>query len=217
MKTFDPITFDLVRSEKAVQEFERLLGRYPSLKEKRDILPFFYRRPHLCALCGVLSPAIGAVDVDRVAVEYDLFGDFACDLVLGDWDRKAYCFIELEDAEPQSIFQKAGKKATREWGRRFEHGYSQVIDWFHKLTKMAEHPDFEGRFGKRTIAFDGALVIGRDKDLVATEMARLEWRRDHVIVHSKRVACVTFDELLRLMQTRLKTLALLAKAGPPVS
>jgi len=215
MKTFDTIAFDFVRSEKAVLDFESLLRKNPSLKEKKDILPFFHRRPQLCALYGVLSPVIGAVD--RVAREYDLFGDFACDLALGDWDRKAYCFIEFEDAEPQSIFQKAGQKATREWGRRFEHGYSQVIDWFHKLTKMAEHPDFEGRFGKRTIAFDGALVIGRDKDLVATEVARLEWRQDHVIVHSKRVACVTFDELLRLMQRRLKTLALLARVTPPVA
>lgn len=172
-------------------------------------------------MCGVLSPALGIVD--RVALEYDLFGDFACDLALGDWERKAYCFIEFENAEPQSIFEKVGKKATRDWSRRFDHGSSQVIDWFHKLAKMTDHPDFEGRFGKRSIDYDGALVIGRDKDLVATELLRLEWRREHVVVSSKRVRCVTFDELLRMMQQRLKTLTLLAKvqlpapAPPPVT
>ncbi len=216
MKTFDTITFDLLESERQVNEFERLLEERPSLKEKTDILPFFRSRPHLSAMCGVLSPALVIGPVDRIALEYDLFGDYACDLALGDWNRKAYCFIEFEDAEPQSIFQKAGKKATREWGRRFEHGYSQVIDWFHKLTKMTEHPDFEARFGKRTIGFDGALVIGRDKDLLASELARLEWRQEHVVVHSKRIMCVTFDALLRLMQSRLKNVSL-AREGSRLS
>jgi antiviral defense system Shedu protein SduA len=208
MKAFRSIAFDFLRSEKEVDEFEKLLQNNTSLQERKDILPFFRKREQLCAMCSVLSPEISVVD--RVALEYDLFGDFACDLALGDWDRKAYCFIEFEDAEPQSIFEKAGKKANRNWGRRFEHGYSQIIDWFHKLTKMAENPEFEGRFGKRTIAFDAALVIGRDADLVATEISRLEWRQEFVVVHSKRIRCVTFDGLLRLMRTRLRTFALMA-------
>jgi Domain of unknown function (DUF4263) len=146
MKSFDATAFDYYQTEKEVNEFEAFLNKHQSLKERKDILPFFRKRLHLSSMCGVLGPSIG--EVDRLAWEYDLFGDFVCDLVVGDWERKSYCFIEFEDAEPQSIFEKVGKKATRDWGRRFEHGYSQVIDWFHKLVKMSEHPDFEGPFGK---------------------------------------------------------------------
>ena len=34
---------------------------------------------------------------------------------------------------------------------------------------------------------------------------RLQWRREHVVVHSRRVICVTFDELLEDMAFRLES------------
>jgi hypothetical protein len=42
----------------------------------------------------------------------------------------------------------------------------------------------------------GLLVIGRDHYMDAGERLRLEWRREHVIVHSRRIHCLTYDELV---------------------
>ena len=116
MKSFDIFTFDFRESQKEVAEFRQLLQTKSSLKERDDILPFFRDRPQLCAMCSVLGPARDSVD--RIALEYDLFGDFACDLVLGSWDQKAYSFIEFEDAQPESIFKQIGRKASRDWSSR---------------------------------------------------------------------------------------------------
>src|SRR5207248_10727782 len=128
------------------------------------------------------------------------FGDFSCDLVVGDSGAKGYSFIEFEDAGPRSIFVQQGQKATREWSPRFEHGYSQIIDWFYKLDDRRNSDDCEARFGKRAIDFTGVLVIGRRQYLQPGESLRLDWRRQHVIVHSKRIICVTYDDLFSDLQ-----------------
>ncbi len=133
-----------------------------------------------------------------------LFGDFCCDLVVGDFARHAYCFIEFEDAGPTSLFIKRGKKATREWSPRFERGFSQIVDWFHKLDDMRRSDDLVTRFGSRTITFSGVLIIGRDHHLHAGERERLIWRRSHVVVSSRRIDCVTLDELVDDLHARLE-------------
>ncbi len=35
------------------------------------------------------------------------------------------------------------------------------------------------------------------------ERLRLEWRREHVIVHSRKIHCVTFDELVADLLAKL--------------
>jgi hypothetical protein len=109
----------------------------------------------------------------------------------------------LEDARPNSVFVKQGEKVTRAWSSRFDAGYGQVIDWFYKLQVMTDTPDMEARFGKRSIRYTGVLIIGRDQHFQAGERLRLEWRRDHVVVNSKHVVCVTYDELLDDLLFRL--------------
>ena len=49
-------------------------------------------------------------------------------MVVGDASSHAYCFIEFEDATETSIFKKT-PKLTPEWSPRFEHGFSQLVDW----------------------------------------------------------------------------------------
>ena len=41
----------------------------------------------------------------------------------------------------------------------------------------------------------GLLVIGRNKGLATIERERLDWRRRRVLVDSKHIYCMTFDEL----------------------
>jgi hypothetical protein len=71
-----------------------------------------------------------------------------------------------------------------------------VVDWFDKLQDLTQTATMEARFGRRAIDYAGVLVIGRDQHMSTAEHERLRWRREHVIVNSKRIVCVTSDELL---------------------
>jgi hypothetical protein len=68
---------------------------------------------------------------------------------------------------------------------------------------MTDTPDMEARFGKRSIRYTGVLIIGRDQHLQGGERLRLEWRQDHVVVNSKHIVCVTYDQLLDDLLFRL--------------
>ncbi len=211
MKTFDAMAFDPMRCRKEVTKLRSWLGRREYLEEAKDIRLFFRRHRQLSAFIASYSAEIGRFD--RIAFEYPLFGDFTCDLVVGDSVKHAYCFIEFEDAGPDSLFVKRGKKATREWSSRFDHGYSQIIDWFYKLEDMKKSNDFVARFGARTISYKGVLVIGRDRYLLPGEQDRLDWRRSNVVVASQNVQCVTFDGLAEDLRTRLDNFAFGTRGG----
>ncbi len=151
---------------------------------------------------------------NRIAWEFDIFGDFACDLVVGEWEEANTASLNSRMLRSESIFSKQGKKATREWGRRFDHGYSQVIDWAHKLDGRSMSADFLARFGRHEINYEAALVIGREKHLDEGEKQRLSWRSDKVVVNNKKVTCVTFDGLISQLSSRLRAFfAVEAAAG----
>ena len=140
-----------------------------------------------------------------------MFGDFTCDLVAGDWTRRAYVFVEFENAAPNSIFvQKT--RATPEWSPRFEHGFSQILDWFYKMDTQRHNPDFEQKFGSRDLHVSGLLVVGRRQDFGAREKDRLSWRCQHVTVHGKHIYSMTFDDLCEDALERLSSLPALKKA-----
>lgn len=202
MKTFESVNFDRKRCIEEVSALRKWLGRNAVLEERKQILPFFRKRRFLSAFLG--SYGRDLISFDRIAFELSLFGDFACDLVVGDSARNAYCFIEFEDAAPNSLFVKQGRRATREWSSRFDHGFSQIIDWFCKLDDMKKSDAFAALFGARSICSTGILVVGRNHDLLAGETERLEWRRNNVLVGSQIIECLTFDRLLADLQTRLK-------------
>jgi hypothetical protein len=211
MKTFDALIFDPTRCRQEVAELREWLAAHPILDERRQILPFFRARRHLSALVASYSPELDRYN--RIAFEYPLFGDFSCDLVVGDSARSAYCLIEFEDAGPTSVFIQRGKRVTRYWSPRFERGYSQVIDWFHKLDDMRRSDDLISRFGNRTPTFSGVLVIGRDHYLKAGERERVFWRRANVVVGSQRIWCVTYDGLVEKLEARLATFLKADKSG----
>lgn len=176
MKHFDSLTFDLVTCRREVEEFRALLAPQSELGEAADILPHFRARRHMASLLGTFHPR--AARVDRIAHEFDLFGDFAADLAVGDFERRAYCFVEFEGAGPRSLFAARGAKATREWSRQFEHAFSQIVDWLHKLDSRRKSDDFLTRFGHYDITYTTVLVIGRDCFQELPELRRLEWRSE---------------------------------------
>lgn len=166
MKSFDAIAFDYEQCRQQLEQFRDLLNKNPELSEKHKILPLFRESRQLCCLFSVFNNAIWTVD--RFAKEFNIFGDFACDVAVGDSARGEYCFVEFEDARKNSIFEKNGEKSTREWGKRFDHGYSQIVDWVHKLSGLAISQDNLGRFGQYEIGYETVLVIGRDGLLLKT-------------------------------------------------
>jgi hypothetical protein len=215
-KQLETVEFDYPLCRQQVEEFQAWLAASDELSERDDVLPFFKDRQQMALLFGMFNQQIGWSD--RFATEFDIFGDFACDLVVGEWGTCAYCFVEFEDAKSDSVFERQGTKATREWGRRFDHGYSQIIDWAHKLDGRAPSNDLLARFERYEINYEAVLVVGRDGHLNQAEKQRLNWRADKVLVDTKKVVCLTFDGLLSQFQTRLRALASAAGTrpeGPP--
>jgi hypothetical protein len=210
MKVFEHLNFDVTQCRQEVGELRAWLNANPTLGEKA-IRDFFRQRRHLSAFIDSSSPNLSRFD--RIAFEYPLFGDFTCDLVVGDSIGKVFCFVEFEDASPQSLFVRRGKKTTREWSPRFDHGYSQIIDWFHKLDDMEKSSDYASRFGAATIRHAGVLIVGRDQYLNPGERERLVWRSDHVVVASRAIQCMTFDGLAEALQARLDAIPSFFQAG----
>jgi hypothetical protein len=215
MKRFEEFVIDRGRCQAELADFKELLdgAAARTLKERDDILSFFGERRHLAALIGYTAPKI--TQVDRIAYEFDLFGDYAADLALGDSNKHQYCFVEFEDAAPDSIFKRQGKKNSLEWSSRFDRGYSQIIDWFWKLHDLARSDTGRSRFDHAsTLDYYGLLVIGRSRGLAPLEWERLKWRRERVVVDSKHVYCMTFDELYEDLTIMLDKYVPAAVADP---
>jgi Domain of unknown function (DUF4263) len=175
------------------QEYVALLKAKPVLSEARDVLPFFNSRNDLSLLIGNYFPDIRKVDV--LAHEFQINGDFRADLVVGDSQSGHFLLVEFENGSPDSIFQKVGAKANPDWARRFEAAFSQLVDWLWKLEDTRTSTAFEHTFSRRDAKFQGLIVAGKDMKLAPQEKARLRWRVDKVMVDSKAVSCVSFDEL----------------------
>jgi hypothetical protein len=121
--------------------------------------------------------------------------------------------VEFEDAKHDSIFVKRKNRDTPEWAPRFEHGASQVIDWFWLLSDMRQTDQFEQIFGARDITMNGMVVLGRSDDLDIRETKRLRWRQDKVTADSKHISCVTFDQLYEDLSFRREFLTSGGKDG----
>lgn len=207
MKEFIRLQWDPAQCRKELEDFRRLLVGNQVLREREDLLPFFRARQHLSAFLGVYDPW-GITHFDLLAYEYPLFGDFTCDLVVGDSTTNHFGFIELEIGAPDNVFVRKRGKITPEWAPRFEHGYSQVVDWFWKLHEEESQHSYRDRFGKAPVEHFGLLVIGRDEVFSARELRRLEWRETRTVVNSKHIYCRTFDRLYADLASRLEQVRL---------
>jgi hypothetical protein len=193
MKQFRPVTFDPLQCRKELDALQSLLGSKQELSERNDIQPLFKGNSQLSAFIGTYFPNIGPANL--LAYEFDVFGDFTADIVIGNHERGVFCAIELEDARPNSIFNKLEGRATKEWGRRFEHGFGQLVDWFFSFDDHRNSKGFTKSFGYGHIEFFGMLLVGRSADLSEDDRARLRWRSDRVSVNTHKVLCRTYDEL----------------------
>ncbi len=202
MKALAPFRLEVRKCKKELISFRRLLNSKNALTEAGDILPFFKKHKHLAALIGSFNPRISRFD--RLATGLNLFGDYASDLVIGDSGSGNYCFVEFEDAFPTSIFARPRYRSTPEWSHRFEHGFSQIVDWFQVLEDQKRTGLHKARFGADLIQYVGVLVIGRRKDLDDTQYERLVWRSEQVRVGARQVHCVTYDELYETLALKVE-------------
>jgi hypothetical protein len=201
MKSLDKFSLNLAKCRRELADFQQLLDRQGGLSERDEILPFFKTHRHLAALIGAYNPQIHRFD--RIASEFDLFGDYTCDLVIGDSTSHNFCFVEFEDATPNSVFTKKRGKSTPEWSPRFEHGFSQILDWFRILEDQQRTAQFKARLGAETIQYLGLLVIGRRHFLDEAQYQRMRWRSEQVQVGARQVHCITFDELFQTLSLKL--------------
>ena len=186
-----------------LNELEKLLFSEPHLKERAHILPFFQGRPHLCAALGLANNAVELPD--RWARELNLYGDFVCDVVAGDSEANAYTLIEVEDALEFSIFTKLPEdKTMKRWSPRFEHGFSQLVDWAWRISEEGmSSAAFRRIIADNNPSFHLLLVVGRDADLTTDDLVRLRWRAKHTSLGQFGMSCFTFDGLLQSIRRRL--------------
>ena len=208
MKQCEPFAYNFEAYERELSEYQTLLSDKTELKEREDILPFFTSRPHLASQIATIHSSI--VSTEKIAYEFDVFGDFKCDLAVGEPETHSYCFIEFEDATKDSLFVSRGKKYKSEFSPRLEHGFSQVVDWFYKLENLQNTLDMNERFGSYQIHYEGLLIIGRDQFVSDAEMKRLKWRVNNTVINSKHIYCYTYDQLYYFFDKRLSYLKFLS-------
>lgn len=196
-----PWQWDHTGCHEDVTAFEHLLATAAGLSERDEILPFFRTHADLAALLGTYHPNITAYD--RLGVEVQLFGEFVADVVVGDSSSNAVCLIEFEDGRPNSMFVPRQRRAT-EWAPRFEHGFSQIVDWLWLLDDQEASVLFEDQFGPRPLDVTTLLVAGRDSGVSPIDRRRLQWRRTNVVVNSHHIYCCTFDDLVPRLRNRLR-------------
>lgn len=210
-KAFDAITFDPAKCKRELQALGKLLKANPELSESRDILPFFRARQQLAAFIGTYAPGIGPAL--EVAYEYSFLGDFTADLVVGNRKKRKYLAIEFEDGKANSIFKKVAGRSNTDWSTRFEHGFSQLVDWFYTLDDYKKTDKFRKEFGDGHITFSGLLIVGRNAGITDSDRIRIEWRTDKVLVDSHSISCITFDDLHQTLKDRLDDYPAASKFG----
>jgi hypothetical protein len=206
MKELALIQFDPMQCRIELDRFKTLLESKAELSERQDVLPLFKASPNLLALWGMEFSGVGVAT--NVANEFQIFGDFAADIVIGNREKQIYCLVELEDARPNSIFNKIDGRATSEWGRRFERGFGQMIDWFYAFDDHKNSAGFAKHFGFGHVEFYGMLVIGRSNAISLPDRNRLRWRSDRVTINTHKVSCRTYDELYEDLQNDWQLLSL---------
>ncbi len=185
---FDPATF---RQE--LSAFENLLNSKADLAERENIQPFFKDKKHLTAYVGThyLNIAVAT----EICFEFEMGGDFRADILLGSKKVNQFCVVEFEPGKQDAIFNKQAKRKNPEWSSRFEHAFSQIVDWFYSFEDQKNTAAFQNTFGTGEITFVSLLVMGRKSSLNNPQMRRLVWRTKKVLIDSHKVICITFDEL----------------------
>ncbi len=219
MLTLINYKFDISECERQIQDLESYLDDNLEIEEtgENGLQKFFSDRPNLILLLGYwhfgLEPAF-------YKPEANLFNnEFRADFMISDQQKRKFVFVEFEDAKADSVFKLKSQKTdsantSYEWSSRYEHGLSQVIDWYYRMDDYERTNKFEEYFGHRQVSYTGLLVIGRDKFIRQSGlMQRFRWRSSKTVIDSKPLHCMTFDQLLEELREKLSTLKVSDQLG----
>ena len=193
----------------AANDLRLLLDIHQPIKERRELEEkehlqiFFNNHPIvLCTLAHLVE--MSELDVDEMQFEFDLWGNFRCDVGFGNSTTNTYCLIELEGAQKNSLFKNKPKNYPK-YSDRLECGYSQIIDWFFKIDEIKNTSGIKRRFAGEYPRVNAVLIIGRSHFLnTDLERNRFNWRRDNTLIGAKNVNCLTYDELLVYFESKTK-------------
>ncbi|MBI2604447.1 MAG: DUF4263 domain-containing protein [Deltaproteobacteria bacterium] len=127
------------------------------------------------------------------------------DFAVGDSTSRHFVLVEFENAVENSVFKiknRDAKKLIPEWSARFEHGFSQLVDWTWIMTESRQAPVIKAAFRGEVKGWTLLLVAGRKGKISSQELERLEWRTAHAAVQGRKVHHVTFDELYEDLRAR---------------
>ncbi len=181
----ESVVFDAAAFRQELDAFEALLKSKADLAERADIQPFFKAHMHLTAYIGALY--LNTPAATEVCFEFDLAGDFRADVLLGSKKVNRFCVVEFEPGEPDAIFKVQPARKNPEWSARFEHAFSQIVDWFYTLESIKHSDLFRGAFGSSLASYMGLLVVGRKGHLGKGMPERLRWRSLNTLVAGRSV------------------------------
>src|SRR5262249_41343537 len=205
MKRMEPFTTDRAVLWSELAAFEKLGPPTRELSERDDILPFMKAHRNLAALIGIRYSRLGLPNLFKS--ELEIFGDFACDLAIGDRETGQFCFVEFEDATSDSLFKQVSSRGIPDWSPRLEHGLSQIVDWFYLLDDHRHTQQFRTFFSTDLADYTGLLILGRDAFLTDPLRHRLRWRSQHTAINGKAVSIITFDALLQTLRVNVELFA----------
>lgn len=197
--TLEPVAFDPETFRQELKEFDALLKTKMDLEEREDIIPFFKQRKHLTSYIGTLYLRVAVAT--EVCFEFDISGNFAADVLLGSKTANQFCIVEFEPGKEDAIFKKQNRK-NPEWSARFEHAFSQIVDWYWALEDQKGSQDFRTTFGDNEITFTSLLIMGRTSSLNDAKKRRMAWRTKKVLIDSNKVICITFDDLYAALKEK---------------
>ena len=200
MALLNEITPDGAALLTEIEEFRQFLTTNPR-GERKHFLPFFGAHTQLCAFLGTLNDKVSSGT--HVKAELPLWGDFVCDLAVGNLDDGAFVLIEFEDAGVKSLFQRKRKRKNNAWGQRVEQAMSQLTDWLFRLDSEGPSNQMERDFGTRNATVMGLIVVGRSQDVISYDRIRLDWRSQNTIVGGCKISIITYDDMLEWLDGRV--------------
>jgi hypothetical protein len=198
-----PLPTEIILSAPAllseIEEFRKFLNNNPRA-ERAQFLPFFRSHDQLCAFLGTLYDEVSSGT--HVKAEFQLWGDFVCDLVAGNVADGAFVLIEFEDAAATSLFRSKPNRRNNIWGQRVDEAVSQVMDWLFRIDSEGPSDQMLRDFGSRRVNTMGLIVVGRSSEVSPYDRERLNWRSRNTIVGGSKVSIITYDDMLAWLDGR---------------
>lgn len=203
MSLFETIQLDYHKAESELAELKSFLQSNQTFSETA-IIAELKKRLHLSSLIGSLIP--GVKKPNRYKFEFSISGVFRADLVVGSSDQRAFVFVEFEDGNRNSLFGPGRTNQLRDWSRRLEHGFGQLIDWAWAIQDGKKTTLFRNAFGCDLAKAEFLLVCGRDSEMDQAERERFDWRSTNITVAGTRATTLTFDGLFSFLEAQIEAI-----------